>query len=576
MESGLKRQRRSFNRLLIPFLWLHVPLVAGVASSLSGPVAPLTVTAGVLAAAATFAWAHAPDARMTRIMISVASVGMVSVVLAASRGGAWQMDVHMYYFAMLAILGAYCDFAMILAATCVIALHHLTLNYLAPALVFPEGVGLGRVFLHAGMVIIESASLGWMCLEIAAKLQAIYRDLAIIEFEPDGTIIDANKGFLDVVGYDAAEIRGKHHSMFVDPAERDTPAYREFWQALGGGKFQTAEFKRVGKNGETVWLQATYNPILGLTHKVHKVLKIASDITDIKRREAVELEKREGRTAALEAAIRSFEARAAGFTSDLSLSAAEMEASAQAMSGTAAQTKDQAANVASAAERAGADVAQAAAATELLTASIGDISRQVVQSSTITNQAVAEAQRTNAIVERLAQGAGNIGHVISLITTITGQINLLALNATIEAARAGDAGKGFAVVASEVKTLATKTTRATEEIGQQILEIQAATHEAVASIRGIAATINEVSLISSRIASAVEEQGAATAGIASSVQQTSSSAEVVTVTIGHVSQAAVSAGSAAGQVLTAAGGVSASARQLTSAVDHFIAEVKAA
>jgi methyl-accepting chemotaxis protein len=576
MESGLRRQRRTLNKLFIPFLWLHVPLVAGVAASLSGPVVPLTLTAGTLAGVANFVWATAPDLRRTRVMISVVAIGMVSVLLAAARGSAWQIDIHMYYFAMLAMLGAYCDLAMIIAATCAIALHHLTLNFLAPALVFPERVDINRVLLHAGIVVIESAALGWLCLEIAAKLQAIYRASAIIEFTADGTIIGANKNFLDVVGYTADEIIGKHHSTFMNEAERDTPAYREFWKALARGEFQSAEFRRIGKKGEVIWLKATYNPIVGLTKKVDKVLKIAMDITDLKRREAVELEKRESRTRSLEAAIHAFESKSAGLAAELSVSAAEMEASAQAMASTALLTKDQAARVASAADRAGADVAKAASATEALTTSIADISRQVVQSSTITGQAVSEAQRTNAIVERLAQGAGNIGHVVSLITRITGQINLLALNATIEAARAGSAGKGFAVVASEVKTLATQTTKATEEIGKQIIEIQTATNEAVEAIRGIAATIGEVNVISARIADAVQEQGAATSGIARNVAETSSSAEAVTLNSGEVSQAAASAGNAAGQVLTAAGGVSASARQLTSAVDHFIAEVKAA
>ena len=217
-----------------------------------------------------------------------------------------------------------------------------------------------------------------------------------------------------------------------------------------------------------------------------------------------------------------------------------------------------------------------AAAAEELSASIGEISRQVSQSSEITGQAVVDARRTDAIVRALAEGAERIGHVVGLIISIAGQTNLLALNATIEAARAGDAGKGFAVVASEVKSLAQQTAKATEEIGTQVGQIQSATKEAVEAIRVITGTIEEVSSIAVSIAAAVEEQGAATAEIARSVQQTAQSARDVTVNIGDVSQAATNTGTAADQVLDAATDLSRQAERLTSEVDGFITEVRAA
>jgi methyl-accepting chemotaxis protein len=217
-----------------------------------------------------------------------------------------------------------------------------------------------------------------------------------------------------------------------------------------------------------------------------------------------------------------------------------------------------------------------AAAAEELAASIGEIGRQVTQSSKITGQAVVDAQRTDAIVRALAEGAEKIGHVVGLISTIAGQTNLLALNATIEAARAGDAGKGFAVVASEVKSLANQTAKATEEIGAQIAQIQAATKEAVAAIRNITGTIEQVSAISVSIAAAIEQQDAATAEIARNVQQTAQSAQSVTATISGVSQAANDTGAAAEQVLGAASGLSTQAEQLNDEVHRFVADVRAA
>jgi methyl-accepting chemotaxis protein len=576
METGLIRQHRSLDKLFIPGLWLHVPLIALVAASLAGPALALGATAAALAAGVTLPWLNAPNTRTTRMLLSIAAIGMVSLLLAAARGSAWQIDVHMYYFAMLAMLAAYCDIAMILVAAATIAVHHLTLNLLAPALVFPGGMDLARVLLHAVIVVAESAALAWMCLEVAAKLHALDRNLAIIEFTADGNVITANARFLDTLGYTMAAIQGKHHSMFLDPGVRDTEEYKRFWDALRRGESQQSEFRRVARDGNEVWLQATYNPIFGMSRRVQKVLKIASDISGLKKNEERELEKQAGRTRAVEHAVRTFETKVGDLAAHLSSSAAKMEVSAQTMSGTATQTREHAAKVAAAAAQASADVEQAAAATEELTGSIVEISRQVAHSSTITRQAVSEAERTNSLVERLSKGADNIGDVVGLITNIAGQTNLLALNATIEAARAGEAGKGFAVVASEVKALATQTTKATEEIGVQILEIQAATKEAVSAIQGIARTIAEVSQIATKITTAVDEQGAATGNIARNVAQTSSSAEAVTSNIGDVRHAATTTGAAACEVLAAAGEVSASARQLTSAVSSFIADVQAA
>jgi|GEM_PF-1454614 len=576
MNTGLSRQQISLDKFFIPSLWLHIPLIAAVAAALSGPTILLAMTASTLAGSVTLLWARMPHARITRILISIAAIGMVSLLLAAARGSSWQIDIHMYYFAMLAMLAAYCDIWMILAASAVIALHHLTLNFLAPSLVFPGGANLARVLLHAVIVVAETAALAWMCIEVAAKLQTLDRNLAIIEFSPDGRIMAANEKFLVTMGYTLDEIRGRHHSMFVDPSTHDTQAYKEFWLALQRGEFQTAEFRRIAKGCREIWLQATYNPVIGIGNKVKKVLKVASDITELKRKELADLENKARRTKAVEAAVREFEASVGSLAGHLSTSAAAMEASARTMSGTAIQTREKSGMVAAAAEQARADVAMAASATEELATSISEISKQVAQSATITGEAVAAAERTNTLVERLALGAERIGHVVGLITKIAGQTNLLALNATIEAARAGDAGKGFAVVASEVKVLATQTARATEEIGVHIQEIQSATREAVLAIQGIASTIRDVSVIASHIASGVGQQGAATADIANNVRQTSASAEAVTSTIGTVSEAATRTGSAADDVLAAAGDVSASARQLTTAVGHFIAEVRAA
>lgn len=284
----------------------------------------------------------------------------------------------------------------------------------------------------------------------------------------------------------------------------------------------------------------------------------------------------EQRVLRLDALTRAFETKAGELVGQVSAAASELQATAQSMTGTAGEATQQATNVATAAEQASANVQTVAAASEELASSISEISRQVAQSAKVAGKALEDAKRTDGVVQALAEGAQKIGEVVSLISSIAGQTNLLALNATIEAARAGDAGKGFAVVASEVKSLATQTAKATEDIARQITQIQSATKAAVDSIRGIGITISEISEIAAAIAAAVEEQGSATQEIARNVQQASIGTQKVSSNIVGVSQGANDTGAAAVQVLGAAGELSRQAEQLRSEVGLYITGVKAA
>ena len=271
-----------------------------------------------------------------------------------------------------------------------------------------------------------------------------------------------------------------------------------------------------------------------------------------------------------------FEAKIGHLVNALSAGAAALHGTAQSLTATASEGNQQATAVAAAAEEASTGLHTVASASEELAASIGEISRQVAQSSTITAKAVDDARRTDAIVRALAEGAEKIGAVVGLITNIASQTNLLALNATIEAARAGDAGKGFAVVASEVKSLATQTGKATEEIGAQITQIQAATKQAVEAISGITDTIGEVSTIATAIAAAVEQQGSATGEIARNVLQTAEAAQQITNSISGVSRASSETGAATGLLLTSASDLAKQTAQLSEAANAFVAGVRVA
>jgi methyl-accepting chemotaxis protein len=292
--------------------------------------------------------------------------------------------------------------------------------------------------------------------------------------------------------------------------------------------------------------------------------------------QARDREAKEARAQRLEASAHAFDRRVGDVVRAVSAATTQLQSSAQAMSATAEQTNRQAGVVASASEEATSNVQTVASAAEELSSSISEIGRQVSESSNITQQAVADADRTNAAIETLAEGAQRIGDVVKLINDIAGQTNLLALNATIEAARAGEAGKGFAVVASEVKSLATQTAKATDDIAAQVAAIQTSTQNSVGAIKGIAETIRKVSGIATAIASAVEQQGSATQEIARNVQQAAAGTSEVSSNIAGVTKAASETGQAASQVLAAAQDMAHQAESLRTEVEHFLAEVKAA
>ncbi|SOD96792.1 methyl-accepting chemotaxis sensory transducer with Cache sensor [Caenispirillum bisanense] len=291
---------------------------------------------------------------------------------------------------------------------------------------------------------------------------------------------------------------------------------------------------------------------------------------------AAEARAKEERRALMHRLADDFERAVGEVVASVSDAAAELEATATAMTSTAEETSRQSGVVAGAAEEATASVETVAAATEELSASIADISRRVGGASAEARAAVEEAERSNEMVLELAHAAERIGEVVVLINDIANQTNLLALNATIEAARAGDAGKGFAVVANEVKTLANQTARATEDITQQIAAIQGATKGTVAAIQDIGRTIARISDTAGAIAVAVEQQGAATHEIARNVAAAAQGAGDVTHNIAGVKDAAGETGAAAAQVQMSASTLAHHSALLRKELDHFLGGVRAA
>ena len=299
--------------------------------------------------------------------------------------------------------------------------------------------------------------------DLAGQIAAIDKAQAVIEFNMDGTIITANANFLGALGYSLAEIKGKHHSMFVEPSERDSVAYREFWAALNRGEYQSAEYKRIGKGGKEVYIQASYNPILDLNGKPFKVVKYATDVTK-------------------QVLVRMGNERVRGMMESV------------------------------------------AAGSEELNASVREISEAMTKSRETAMSAVEQVSSADAQAQRLTEAAQAMSGIVEMINNITGQINLLALNATIESARAGEAGRGFAVVASEVKSLANQAKQATDKIGEEIGSLNSISGDVVSALGSIKQAINNVSEYVTSTAAAIEEQSTVTNEMSTSMQRAAAEA----------------------------------------------------
>ncbi|MCC3859686.1 methyl-accepting chemotaxis protein [Pseudemcibacter aquimaris] len=421
----------------------------------------ITVAAILVSVATHVSWKKGAGSRSYRYMSAVVLPILIAFWLYLYSGHPWQIDIHMSFFAALALTAIYCDKDAILVSAGTIAVHHLLLNFILPSAVFPDGGDFLRVVLHAVIVVIETGFLYYMAMQLEAAF---------------GLSEQAVKS-----AQEEAEKATEAMQLAEEQSQKISQTLTELEETQAQADSLMSEQDKMQDSAK----RNRKEQLVTMANELEKTLQTASDNL-VQYSQSLQT--------------------SAGELSELST--IEQKHSEEAVRAVTASSGE---------------IQSVASAVEELSSSIQEITRQVDTTTQFSSEAVEFAQKTSQTIQNLSDQAAKINDVLGIISDLSEQTNLLALNATIEAARAGDAGKGFAVVASEVKNLATQSAAATEDIAKQITAMQDAVKESVTSIEEIANLINKSNESTVNISNSIQEQNTVAGEISRSAQNASTS-----------------------------------------------------